>query len=138
MLSLRFIANNIDQIALALEHVAKGDANNARFALMLIDNVVEITLHQIAKNVQAEAKSYTKSLRDALGQKFEDKVKFAQEIGRLDSEVGESIKVFHSFRNEIYHIGVHHEVVLPAITKFYFKVACIFLDACVPSGIRAC
>lgn len=49
---LRFLANNIEQVDLALEHVAKGDANNARFGLMLLDNVVEITLHQIAKDMR--------------------------------------------------------------------------------------
>jgi hypothetical protein len=50
---LRFLADNIEQVDLALEHVAKGDANNARFGLMLLDNVVEITLHQIAKDKQS-------------------------------------------------------------------------------------
>jgi hypothetical protein len=55
---LGFLANNIEWIDLALEHVSKSDANNARFGLMLIDNVVEITLHQVAKDKRRESKSY--------------------------------------------------------------------------------
>ena len=47
---LKFLANNSEQLDLALEHCEKGDANNVRFALMLVDNVVEITLHQIAND----------------------------------------------------------------------------------------
>ena len=43
---LKFLANNIEQLDLALEHCEKSDANNARFALMLVDNVVEFTLHE--------------------------------------------------------------------------------------------
>ena len=45
---LRFLANTLEQLDLALEYVIKGDANNGRFGLMLTDNAVEITLHQIA------------------------------------------------------------------------------------------
>jgi hypothetical protein len=55
---LRFLANNIEQIDLAREHVSKEDANNARFGLMLLDNVVEITLHQIARDKQRDLKSH--------------------------------------------------------------------------------
>ncbi len=42
---LRFLANNLEQLDLAQEHVSTGDANKARFGLMLTDNAVEITLH---------------------------------------------------------------------------------------------
>jgi hypothetical protein len=47
-----FLANIIEQIQLAVEHISKGDANNARFGLMLLDNAVEITLHRIAQDKQ--------------------------------------------------------------------------------------
>lgn len=133
---LKFLANNIEQLDLALEHILKGDANNARFGLMLVDNVVEITLHQIAKNMQSEAQSWmyrgqryehAYELRDALGKPFGPKVKFARIIGMLGDESSETINIFHSFRNEVYHIGVQHEAILQAISKFYFKIAIKFL-----------
>ena len=53
---LKFLASNIEQVDLSLEHIRKGDANNARFGLMLVDNAVEITLHQIAKDKHRETR----------------------------------------------------------------------------------
>jgi hypothetical protein len=141
---LKFLANNIEQMDLALEHLLKGDANNARFGLMLVDNVLEITLHQIAKDSQREAESWmyrdnpykhADGLRDALGQHFESKVKFAQKIGLLSDDVSETIIIFHSFRNEVYHVGVQHEAILSTISRFHFKIACDFLGSYSPSSI---
>lgn len=141
---LRFLANNIEQVDLALEHVAKGDANNARFGLMLLDNVVEITLHQIAKDTQSERSSYlyrdepyahAAALKSALGQHFDAKVKFAKKIGQLADDAGDSIAIFHSFRNEVYHIGVQHEAILPAIVPFYFKLSCELLGSYKPTWL---
>lgn len=134
---LQFLANNIEQLDLALEHVLMGDANNARFGLMLVDNIVEITLHQTAKDVQSMALSWryhenpyehAAALRSALGQHFGPKVKFAKLIGKLGDEESETIITLHSFRNEVYHIGVQHEPVLPAISRFQFVVACNILS----------
>ena len=50
------LAGNIEQLALALDHISRVDANNARFALMLVDNLVEITLHHFALQTRAEHK----------------------------------------------------------------------------------
>ena len=50
---LDFLANNAEQLDLALEHVLLGDSNNARFGLMLNDKAVEIALRQIASDTQA-------------------------------------------------------------------------------------
>jgi hypothetical protein len=138
---LRFLANNIEQIDLATEHVSKGDANNARFGLMLLDNVVEITLHQIARDKGQHLKSYSyrdkpyehaAALDAALGQHFDAKVRFAKKLGRLAEDASESILIFHAFRNEVYHIGVQHEAVLPTVARFYLKVACEFLASYSP------
>lgn len=141
---LQFLANNIEQLDLALEHVLMGDANNARFGLMLVDNVVEITLHQIAKDMQSKAQAgkyrenpyeHADALRSALGQHFGPKVKFAKLIGKLGDEESETIMTLHSFRNEVYHIGVQHEPVLPAISRFQFVVTCNILSRFSPAVI---
>lgn len=34
----------------------------------------------------------------------------------------------HDFRNELYHVGLQHEVILPDISRFYFSVACGVLE----------
>jgi hypothetical protein len=70
-----------------------------------------------------------------LRQHFGSKLKFASTIGMLPEEVGESIGIFHAFRNEVYHIGIQHEAVLPAVAAFYFKVACEFLAGYTPRWI---
>ena len=141
---LRFLASNLDQLDLACEHVSQGDANNARFGLMLIDNVVEITLHQIAKDTENELGwfyrrdepyAHAADLEDALGRDFGPKVRFAQKIGKLEPEVSETLNVFHTFRNEVYHIGLQHEAILPTITKFYFHLGCDFLGSYSPRSI---
>src|SRR5450631_706328 len=141
---MNFLINIVEQIDLAREHVVKGDTNNARFGLMLIDNAVEITLHQVAKDKQTDLKSFSQrdiayehsaALEAALRQHFGSKLKFASTIGMLPEEVSESIGIFHAFRNEVYHIGIQHEVVLPAVAAFYFKVACEFLAGYTPRWI---
>ena len=140
---LKFLVNNVEQLDLALEHISQGDANNARFGLMLVDNVVEITLHQIAKDLKLQIEAQPWMYHDkpyehvaamwaALGQQFGPKVKFAKLIGYLRHEASETISICHSFRNEVYHIGVQHETILPAISRFHFKIACEFLGDYTP------
>jgi len=138
---LRFLANNLEQLDLALEHVLKEDANNARFGLMLTDNAVEITLHQLAADKMNNLKMFAHmreqyeemaALERALGQHFAPKVKFAKIDSKLSDEIAESITILHVFRNEVYHIGVQHEPVLPTLAVFYFKLACDFLGAYEP------
>ena len=133
---LDFLANNVEQLDLALEQVLLGDANNARFGLMLTDNAVEITLHQIALDAQARNRSkwyddqpyeHVKELRSALGRGFSAKLKFAKLVGKIDAEAAGTVAIAHRFRNEVYHLGLQHEAVLPAVSTFYFEVACAFL-----------
>jgi hypothetical protein len=130
------LANTLEQLDLTLEHITKGDANNARFGLMLTDNAVEITLHQLAvdKNEKLKRFAYMRegyghmsALERALGQHFVPKLKFAKIEGKLSDETADSIAILHEFRNEVYHIGIKHEPVLPTLAVFYFRLACDFL-----------
>jgi hypothetical protein len=56
---LLYLANILDQLDLALEHLKKEDPNNARFSLMLSDNVVELLLHQTAKDKRMELRQFS-------------------------------------------------------------------------------
>lgn len=141
---LDFLANNVDQLDLALEHVLLGDANSARFGLMLTDNAVEITLHQIALDAQARSQrkwyhnqpyAHAKELRSALGRDFSAKLKFAKVVGKIDAETADTVMIGHRFRNEVYHLGLQHEAVLPAVSAFYLEVACAFLADYSPGSI---
>lgn len=140
---LSFLANNIEQLDLALEHIALSDANNARFGLMLTDNIVEITLHQLALDRQSDIKNratyyeknpfpHERELTGALRRHFDPKVKFAIAEGKLSDEEAESITALHNVRNEVYHVGVRDNVVLPAMARFYFHLATTFLGRYTP------
>ena len=133
---LTFLANILEQVDLALDHVIKANANDARFGLMLTDNAVEITLHQIAIDKMNQLKMFTHlreqyqdmhALERALGQHLGPKVGFAHKEGKLSDEKAESITILHTFRNEVYHRGIQHEPVLPTLATFYFRIACDFL-----------
>lgn len=136
---MRSMAAAIDQLDLAFEHVVKGDANNARFALMLVDNLVEITLHRFAERSLAKEKSSFRHLHkgepldpllvEATGRHFDPKVKFVRSAGHVSEDAAQSIITLHLFRNDVYHIGLQHEPVLPALCNFHFRIACDLLVA---------
>lgn len=56
---LLFLASVLEQLDLALEHIAKRDIHNARFGLMLTDNAIELVLHQIAKRKSSDLKEFS-------------------------------------------------------------------------------
>ncbi|MGJ7042771.1 hypothetical protein J2Y63_006054 [Shinella sp. BE166] len=130
---LMFLASVLDQMDLALEHIRKGGVHDARFGLMLTDNAVELTIHELAKEKYAEFKAWPhmredyphkKELEEALGRSFEAKLKFAKLEGLVTEEQVRTITLMHDFRNELYHVGLQHEAILPNLARFYFSVAC--------------
>jgi len=130
-MEIRFLANIIDQLDFALDHIALADVNYKRLALMLIDNAVELALHQHAENekqpdwlMKEKPPEYLKALTQALGQRFEAKVRFARMTGLLTEEVAQSINTLHSYRNQLYHQGAMHDGILHALVVFYFRIAC--------------
>jgi len=130
---LKFLADVLDQMDLALEHIQKGSVHDARFGLMLTDNAVELAIHELAKEKHAELKAWThmrdkyphkKELEEAMGRSFEAKLKFAKLEGVVTEEQARTIALMHDFRNELYHVGLQHEAILPHLARFYFSVAC--------------
>lgn len=140
----RFLTGIIEQLDLALEHLSKGDANNARFALMLVDNVVEIVLHKYAGDNdkrrriwgRIEEQAEEPLLTAALGRGFDQKVRYAKSTGLIaDDATAQSINICHGFRNEVYHVGIQHEPILPALAGFYFGIGCGLFERYSPNGI---
>jgi hypothetical protein len=133
---IQFLADHIDQLDLSLDQLAMRDRNFDRFALMLIDNVVELTLHRYAKDrlLMADARDRwgskekpehdPEAIRSALGPYFEPKVKLARDLALVSTEVAESIRYLHALRNAVYHEGVRHERILHSVAVFYFETAC--------------
>ena len=141
---LLFLATVLEQLDLALEHISKRDIHNARFGLMLTDNAIELVLHQIAKDEERNLKSFSylrknyphgRALEKALQRSFDAKLKFARLLGRVTEESQLTIAIMHGFRNEVYHVGLQHESILPAIAVFYFDTICRTLEKYDPRGL---
>lgn len=138
---IQFLSDNIDQLDLALDQLAISDRNFDRFALMLIDNVVELTLHKFAQDKDTENNSWRsldmptndpKVVAKAMGQNFDAKVKAAAKFGLIDESTCETLLNLHSFRNTAYHKGLRHERILHSLAIFYFRNACALLTAYKP------
>jgi len=133
---IQFLADQIDQMDLALDQLAMKDRNFDRFALMLVDNVVELTLHKHAEDKKHENDLWRnlipprhdpKAVSDAMGQYFDPKVKLGKQTGMLTPELGDSLLCLHSFRNRVYHAGLRHEGILHSLGLFHFQNACSVL-----------
>lgn len=138
---IQFLADNIDQLDLALDQLALCDRNFDRFALMLVDNVVELTLHRFIQDRANENKMWgrfrdpkhdPKLIQKGLGQNFDVKAKVARHLGLFEQPLCESILNLHSYRNSSYHQGLRHESILHSLAIFYFKCACEVLKAYEP------
>lgn len=137
----QFFADQIDQLDLAIDQLAVRDRNFDRFALMLIDNVVELVLHQHAKDKvmmgralepNKKPKQEWKTAMAATGQGFDAKVRYARETGMISAAAADSIQYLHSFRNSAYHQGSRHDGILHSLAVFYFRAACAVLSAYKP------
>ena len=135
---VQFLADIIDQLDTAIDQLAVSDRNFDRFAIMLIDNVVELTLYRYAQDKNSENKMWSwnkekppkydpKALEKALGKRFDAKVKFAVKTGLIKETEGISLLNLHSFRNTAHHRGLHHEGILHSIAHFYFQNSCNLL-----------
>lgn len=134
---MQFLADQIDQMDLALDQLAMNDRNFDRFALMLIDNVVELTLHNYAQDRSYENEPWgrvsdtlydKKMIAAALGQRFDAKVRLARSTRFLSSSVCDSVIYLHSYRNTAYHRGMRHNGILHSLALYYFKIACSILS----------
>lgn len=140
---IRELCDHIEQLDLALDQLALKDRNFDRFAIMLVDNVVELTLHQYAKHKnllanrwfdETDAKVSNRVIEAALGQDFDAKVTLALQTGLITEPMSRSINWLHSFRNSSYHAGLRHEGILHSLANFYLVTCCDLLVAYKPSS----
>lgn len=133
----QMLYDHIDQLDLALDQLALKDRNFDRFAIMLVDNVVELTLHRHALDQKSSSNMWVGSgkpqinprvLASALGPKFDAKVSLALQTGLLTTPMSQSINWLHSFRNSSYHAGLRHEGILHSLANFYFRTCCDLLS----------
>lgn len=128
----------IEQLDLAGRQFERIDPGYARIALILTDNIIELMLYRSCKKAIIEDDGYfsygkqfggpgqfdAKTRRDALGKKFEEKIKFCRRIGVLSAPDSEFIAVAHEYRNDVYHGGILHDDLLYPIAWQYHNFAC--------------
>lgn len=139
-----FLAGILEQLDLALEHISKGDDHNARFGLMMTDNALELTLHQVAKDKRSDAAGWRyrekpyeheAKLKKAFLGSFPNKIDFAKVDAGMTAAQARTFSIMHDYRNEIYHAGLAHEAILLPLAKFYFAEACGYIGTYRPRGL---
>ncbi len=135
---MKSLRREIEQLAEAAHQLRKGTPTGARLALILVDNAVELLMHEKVKELFAldarmrnfQPRTFRRKKRDEVLAHFNEKVKVivkhTEDIGRDDGEV---FKAAHRLRNEAYHQGVLRERVIPAVARTYFEAACRCMPA---------
>jgi hypothetical protein len=122
----------VEQLDLALEQLAIGTPTASRFALILVDNVVELVLHTSCETEilfddswdRLAPKRYNAKARaGALGKWFGPKVEFCVGLKVLSRAEAEFIRDVHEYRNELYHTGIHYDDIILPLAWEYFGTA---------------
>lgn len=141
-MELQFIANVIDQLDFALDHILLEDPNYKRLSLMLVDNALELALHRHASDRKQRAYWSNKQndpknalIEEASGQNFEPKLKLAKADGWVSEEVARTINILHGYRNQLYHAGLMHERIIHVLAVFHLRTACELMSTIPDSGM---
>src|SRR5688572_10913215 len=129
---MEFIAACIEQLDLAASQLKTGTPSYSRFALILTDNIVELMLHKQCENAirwdrrkwNRTPKYSLKEKRAALGQYFDEKVKFVKGLKELNADEADFISNAHSYRNELYHAGIRQDPIISPLAWHYHELAC--------------
>lgn len=126
-------ADFLDQLDFALDQLFVRDRNHDRFAIMLIDNVMELALHSHAISIANERRFGAQPelsedlVVSAKGRRFDAKVKLAKATGLLSDDQAGAVNALHEFRNTAHHAGLRHERILNPLAAFYLHTACAVL-----------
>jgi hypothetical protein len=130
---MKHLFSIIEQLDLATEQLERRSPAYARFALLLVDNAVELMLHRICRNEMLEddlmravgKAAYSDEFRErVLGQHFGEKVKFAHRIDAITADERDVILISHARRNELYHRGIRHDDLIHPFAWEYHRVGC--------------
>lgn len=140
---MRFYTDILEQMDLSLDHIAMSDPLYDRFAIMLIDNCMELFLHRYASDFSRKLDRWAftgkqppedKVARLATGQNFNDKVKLAVRESILSQKIGDSVRLLHEYRNSSYHAGLKHSGILNSMARLYFRIVSEVLSVYRPSS----
>ncbi|MGA2224127.1 MAG: hypothetical protein ABSH41_06780 [Syntrophobacteraceae bacterium] len=122
----------IEQLDLASRQLEERSASYGRFALILVDNVVELIIHRVCAHetmyddiwVKLGKPRLTPTQRsDVAGRRFDRKVKFCRSAEKLTSDQTDAILICHKYRNELYHSGLKYDDIVWDLSWYYYGVA---------------
>lgn len=131
---MQYIYSVIEQLDLAAQQLHKASSAYSRFALLLVDNMVELMIHrQCQMAIHRDEMSSrigrpkydAKSRSKALGHHVDQKVKFCRSLGVIDQDEFDFILAAHEYRNELYHVGIRHEKLIFPLAWQYHSLACL-------------
>lgn len=122
----------IEQLDLAARQLEDNSPTYGRFALILIDNVVELIIHKVCADeisyddmwLKLGKPRFTPEERsDATGQRFDRKVKFCKKAKKITAGQAEAIQICHKYRNELYHTGLKYDDIVWDLAWNYHEIA---------------
>jgi len=135
---MRFLFDCVEQLDLAVHQLAHEEhPTYARFALILVDNAIELMLHRFCRDELSRDELFRRmksprltevDVADARSKFFDPKLAFCCRKGAIDDDQATIIRFAHALRNESYHAGVIREDVLRDIAIAYFHLACNLLQ----------
>ncbi len=126
------ISQHVEQLLLAGKFLGEHTNQHKRLALILIDNVVELLVHEyVAMTLwSGEAEALPKNVKDlAQSQYFKDKLKALKHMDLIDNEQYQYAMTAHRIRGDLFHVGDLHQAPADIIAWQYYTHACEMLNA---------
>jgi hypothetical protein len=135
---VKAILTVVEQMDRAADELSADDSISSRLALILIDNVTELLVHDrlrshlrwefVYKNMKPGQVSA------ARGNDFDERLKVLRDMGDLTDRERRFVSECHVYRNELYHVGLRHEGIIRAVAGAYYGFACDLLGRIPPAG----
>ena len=135
---MRYYQTVVEQLDRAASELATDHPINNRLALILIDNATELIVHRLCKHHLAKDEMFRGLLKahqseyvmtenqriKANGKDLKGKLKVLGLMGDLNLKERKFISHAHSYRNELYHVGLAHDEIIRAIAGQYYLFCC--------------
>lgn len=123
--AVRAIIPVAEQLDRARRELDVDNPLNGRIALILIDNALELICHQKAADILERDKANrtltSQQRADARGRAFDNKIAFLREQGHIPADQVRAISIFHSYRNQLYHVGLRDDPIVGALARRYLQ-----------------
>lgn len=131
---MREIRKWLEMLDEAAKQLDKYTGTGARLALMLLDNVAEIAMHEklrilFARDSRLSSRlkpgKFPPPIRKKAMQDFKEKVRLlVAQSDTVTEDQGRTMRVGHVLRNEAYHRGIVREPIIQEVARTYLEAIC--------------